>query len=55
MSKNDVLDIHKINSIDEIIEFYNKPKEMCAHCNYFLTEGKKWRLSKREVDEWYQK
>ena len=54
IAQKDVLDIHKINSMDELLEFYETPKEMCAHCNYFLSEGEKWRLSKQEASEWYQ-
>ena len=51
VAKEDVLDIHKIKSIDDIIEFYKKPKSMCAHCAKFKIV--KWRLSKQEANEWY--
>ena len=50
----DVLDIYKIKSIDELIAFYEKPKAFCAHCNYFISQGKKWAPSKKELSEWYK-
>ena len=54
VDKGDVLDIYKIKSIDELIAFYEKPKAFCAHCNYFISEGKKWAPSKKELSEWYK-
>lgn len=54
VAPDDFLDIYKINSFDEIIEFYEKPKSVCAHCNYFLSKGKRWRTSNQELSEWYK-
>ena len=54
IAKDDVLDIYKIKSIDELIDFYNKPKKMCAHCNYYISGKKDWAPSKREASEWYR-
>lgn len=53
ISSCDILDSYQINSIDEIIEFYQKPKNMCAHCGYFQT--KPWKLSQNNIYEWFEK
>ena len=50
ISQDDILDIHKISSIDEIIDFYNKPKKMCAHCSYYSVKGKEWAYSKKKAN-----
>ncbi len=53
IAKDDYLDIHKLKSINEIFEFYKKPKLTCAHCDYKRKEKKIWQLSKKELSEWY--
>lgn len=53
-ANEDFLDIYKISTIDEIIEFYKKPKSLCAHCNYYISGKKDWKLSKKEPGEWYK-
>ena len=53
-TKNDYLDIYKISSIDEIYEFFNKPKDFCKYCSFGHNIKKApWKLSNKEVDEWY--
>ena len=58
-AQDDTLDIHKVSSLQEILDFLKKPKTYCAYCHYqdntFLPNAKKWKLSKRELSEWYVK
>ena len=54
IDKNDILNIYKTKSIDEIFEFYNEPKNFCKYCNYNDKQRKLWRHSKRKPEEWYK-
>ena len=50
--ESDYIDIHNVNSVDEIIKYFKNKKEFCKYCNY----GKElvpWRISKKEISEWY--
>jgi MoaA/NifB/PqqE/SkfB family radical SAM enzyme len=49
----DYVDIYKINSKDEIIDFLEKPFPFCRYC--MTTETKfalRWGISKKEITEW---
>ena len=58
-AQDDTLDIHKVQSLQEILDFLEKPKTYCTYCHYedntFEPSAKKWKLSKRELSEWYVK
>jgi len=50
----DMLDIHKISSVDEILDFYSKPKKICAHCGYYTNRVyADWRVSEKKAEEWF--
>ena len=52
--KTDYLDIYKINSIKEIFKYLKTPKTVCKYCNFGCNiKTKPWKLSNKEVDEWY--
>lgn len=53
ISDNDYINIYKVKSIKEILEFLCKPIPLCKYCN---VEGRtyehKWKRSKKEITEW---
>lgn len=53
VSDRDSIDIHKAESIDEILEFVSKPMPFCRYCN---RKGIIWDIgygiSKKEISEW---
>ncbi len=50
--ESDYLDIHKISSFYEIKDYLIRNKNFCSYCNYG-GESAVWKLSKRELSEWY--
>jgi hypothetical protein len=53
ITEEDYIDIYKVQSIDEILEFISAPRPICAYCYaQQLTEDLKWGLSKKEITEW---
>jgi len=53
VTEHDVLDIHKVQSLDEIIEFLYTPKPFCRYCNRRGVElGIPYGISKKEISEW---
>ncbi len=57
IAKDDILDLHKVKSIEEIVEYLNRPKTLCAYCHYrdeaFSPQKRDWKLSERKLSEWY--
>ena len=60
VAKDDYIDIFKIKSLDEILEFYKKPKEFCRYCGFSFTGKEKipygrkpWKKSNQDISEWY--
>ena len=50
---NDGIDIYKVKSIDEILEFLSKPIPFCKYCNVNgRTFGHEWRRSEKLIEEW---
>jgi hypothetical protein len=47
----DAIDIYKVKSMDEILEFIAKPVSFCRYCNVNIIPIE-WGKSKREVSEW---
>ncbi len=58
-AKDDTLNIYNISTINEIIDFLNKPKNICAYCHYhdknIAPQNQNWKLSQKELSEWYFK
>jgi hypothetical protein len=52
-SDADTIDIHKVRSGQEILEFVAKPVPFCRFCDVkHRTYDNPWRTSKREISEW---
>lgn len=52
-SAYDGIDIYEAKSKDEITKFLAKPIPFCRYCKVDqTTEGHKWTVSQREIDEW---
>ena len=52
--EEDSLNIYKLKSIDEILEFYEKPKKICSYCGYYVNmKIIPWHHTKRISSEWY--
>jgi MoaA/NifB/PqqE/SkfB family radical SAM enzyme len=53
VSDRDYVDIYKVNSKDEIIEFLEQPFPFCRYCNISDTKfSLRWGISKKEITEW---
>ena len=53
LSERDGIDIHKAESIDEILEFLARPIPFCKYCNVNgRSYGRKWGTSKKDISEW---
>lgn len=53
VSPNDYIDIYKVESIDEILDFVCKPMPFCRYCNIKGTIGDiGFGVSKKEISEW---
>jgi hypothetical protein len=53
VSEGDYLDIYKVNTMEEILEFLGKPIDFCRYCKTKqMGFSFKWELSKKEITEW---
>ena len=53
LTERDGIDIHKAESIEEILEFLARPIPFCKYCNVNgRTYNHKWCTSKRDLKEW---
>ncbi len=53
LSEQDSIDIHSVESLNEITEFLAKPIPFCRYCNVNGREfGHTWGQSKKEISEW---
>jgi hypothetical protein len=53
VSERDYVDIYKVNSKDEIIEFLEQPFPFCRYCMISETKfAQHWGISKKEITEW---
>lgn len=50
VTEKDFVDIYKVKSIDEILDFLSKPIPFCRYCNEW--EKTEWGVSKKEKNEW---
>ena len=52
---NHFLDIYKISSLEEILNYFKEPKEFCRYCHMgHNQEYRPWTITKRDVSEWYR-
>ncbi|MDR2803389.1 MAG: hypothetical protein LBB22_03760 [Treponema sp.] len=52
-SEEDFIDIYKVNTVDEILDFLCKPIPFCRYCDWQNIETRlPWRISKKEISEW---
>ena len=52
LTKDDYLNIHKVKTYNEVVDFLLKDRVFCRYCHY----GKQlaiWQPSKKELSEWY--
>lgn len=61
VAESDYLNIHKITSIAEIKEYFQKEKQLCKYCAISfetpfqtISEKRPWKVSKYELKEWYK-
>jgi hypothetical protein len=52
VSEKDCIDIYKISSLQEIMEFLSRPIPFCRYCNVFKHKKQEWGVSKEEKEEW---
>lgn len=53
--KEDILDLYKINNIDDILDFFKTPKNCCKHCGVFIDRvDVPWHPTERKASEWFQ-
>lgn len=52
-SEDNFIDIHKANSIEEIVEFLNQPIPCCRFCLPNTEEQIEWGVSNKQREEWY--
>lgn len=53
ISKKDSIDIYKVNSGEEILEFFAKPVPFCRYCKVEdRKHGFKWDISQKDINEW---
>lgn len=53
LTKDDGIDIYKVEDVDEILSFLATPKPFCRYCNIDNRKyGIKWKLSDLKKDEW---
>jgi len=51
----DYVDIYKVNSKDEIIDFLEKPFPFCRYCNTSKMQfAQLWGITKKEITEWIE-
>lgn len=51
-TEHNSIDIYKAKSIDEIVDFLNRPIPCCRYCLPNQEEKIQWGVSKREISEW---
>jgi len=53
VGENDIINIYKIKTKEELFERLAKPVSFCKYCNINDTDfGIKWGISKKEISEW---
>jgi len=53
ITSEDYVDIYKVNSREEIIDFLEKPFPFCRYCKTSETKfAQRWGISKNEITEW---
>lgn len=52
VSKRDYIDIYKVSSLEEIMDFFTRPVPFCRYCNTFKNQECDWGISKKNIDEW---
>jgi hypothetical protein len=52
ITEKDCVDIHKVKSLDEILEFLYKPMPFCRYCRTKEVDYVAWEHSKKEMTEW---
>jgi MoaA/NifB/PqqE/SkfB family radical SAM enzyme len=52
VKESDYVDIHKVESIDEIMEFLSSPSDFCRYCDIAGGKMQEWGISKKEISEW---
>jgi hypothetical protein len=53
VNENDIIDIYKVKTKEEIFERLTKSVSFCKYCNIKETDfGIEWRISKKELNEW---
>jgi len=53
ITSGDYVDIYKVNSKEEIIDFLEKPFPFCRYCKTSETKfAQRWGISKNEITEW---
>lgn len=53
ITTHDSINIHKVKSGKDILDFFKKPIPFCKYCKTTCrTYGNKWERSKREITEW---
>jgi len=53
VNENDIIDIYKIKTKEELFERLARPVSFCKYCNIKDTNfGIKWKISRKEITEW---
>jgi MoaA/NifB/PqqE/SkfB family radical SAM enzyme len=53
ISDDNFIDIYKVSSLDEIMDFVSRPAPFCVYCGVkHIKRGIKWEPSKRDISEW---
>jgi MoaA/NifB/PqqE/SkfB family radical SAM enzyme len=53
VSKDDVLELDSVRTLDEILTFISTPKPFCRYCKRKdITFGLTWEISNKEISEW---
>ncbi len=53
--ETDYIDIYKVNNIQEVFNFMNRPPKFCSHCVKTKPPIEyKWQNTKREITEWIE-
>lgn len=52
VSNRDYIDIHKVQSIEKIFDFFCRPFPFCKYCDVCNMEETEWSVSKKLIEEW---
>lgn len=52
VSERDYLELNKVKSLEEIMEFMTKPIPFCKYCNPYAYSATNWETSKKLIEEW---